>query len=128
MTLAREGIGVAGPVGATLEVAPASGDERAETGRLVEAEGNAWLAATLDHRDIGALRTAADDAAAAFGGIDVLFANAGIQTFKLTLEMEDADWHDQIDVNLTGTAIAIRAVARHIVRRWGGRIIVTSPT
>lgn len=134
VALAREGaaavvgIDVAGPVSATLEVAPASVDELAETGRLVEAEGSAWLAATLDQRDIGALRTAADDAAEAFGGIDVLFANAGIQAFKPILEMDDADWHDQIDVNLTGTANAIRAFAPHIVRRGGGRIIVTSST
>ena len=63
-----------------------------------------------------------------FGGIDILFANAGIQDFKPLLEMEDADWHDQIDVNLTGTANALRAVAPHIVKRGGGRIILTSST
>lgn len=57
-----------------------------------------------------------------------LFANAGIQAFKPILEMEDADWHDQIDVNLTGTCNAIRAVAPWLVRNGGGRIIVTSST
>ena len=63
-----------------------------------------------------------------FGGIDILFANAGIQAFKPLLEMEDSDWHIQIDVNLTGTANAIRAVAPAMVRRGGGRIIVTTST
>jgi NAD(P)-dependent dehydrogenase (short-subunit alcohol dehydrogenase family) len=63
-----------------------------------------------------------------FGKIDILFANAGIQSFKPILEMEDADWHDQIDVNLTGTCNAIRAVAPHLVKNGGGRIIVTSST
>ena len=63
-----------------------------------------------------------------FGGIDILFANAGIQAFKPLMEMEDADWHTQIDVNLTGTANAIRAFAPHLVKRGGGRIIVTSST
>ncbi|MGZ5842643.1 MAG: SDR family NAD(P)-dependent oxidoreductase, partial [Xanthobacteraceae bacterium] len=38
------------------------------------------------------------------------------------------DWHDQIDVNLTGTCNAIRAVAPHLVANGGGRIIVTSST
>jgi NAD(P)-dependent dehydrogenase (short-subunit alcohol dehydrogenase family) len=42
--------------------------------------------------------------------------------------MEDADWHDQIDVNLNGTCNAIRAVAPHLVSNGGGRIIVTSST
>ncbi len=42
--------------------------------------------------------------------------------------MTDADWHDQIDVNLTGTANTLRVFAPHLVRRGGGRIIVTSST
>ncbi len=133
VALAREGaavvgIDIAGHVGAILEVEPASADDLAETGRLVEAAGGRWLAITLDQRDIRALRTAAEQAVAAFGGIDILFANAGIQAFKPLLDMEDAHWHDQIDVNLTGTANAIRAFAPHIVARGGGRIIVTSST
>jgi NAD(P)-dependent dehydrogenase (short-subunit alcohol dehydrogenase family) len=75
-----------------------------------------------------ALRSAAENTIQVFGKIDILFANAGIQSFKPILEMEDADWHDQIDVNLTGTCNAIRAVAPHLVKNGGGRIIVTSST
>ena len=122
------GVDVAGPVTASIEVAPATRDELDETGRLVAAEGGRWRAETADQRDIGALRALAERAVDAFGGIDILFANAGIQAFKPLLEMEDADWHDQIDVNLSGTANAVRAVAPHIVKRGGGRIILTSST
>jgi NAD(P)-dependent dehydrogenase (short-subunit alcohol dehydrogenase family) len=57
-----------------------------------------------------------------------LFANAGTQSFHPLLDMEDPDWQITIDVNLTGTANAIRAFAPHIVNRGGGRIIVTSST
>jgi NAD(P)-dependent dehydrogenase (short-subunit alcohol dehydrogenase family) len=74
------------------------------------------------------LRAAAASAKAEFGGVDILFANGGIQAFKPILEMEDADWHDQIDINLTGTMNAIRAFAPLLVERGGGRIIVTSST
>ncbi|WP_213775558.1 mycofactocin-coupled SDR family oxidoreductase [Bradyrhizobium sp. dw_78] len=122
------GIDIAGPVSATLEVEPATGDELDETGRLVEAAGGKWASRRLDQRDLSALRDAAERAVRTFGKIDILFANAGIQSFKPILEMEDADWHDQIDVNLTGTCNAIRAVAPHLVRNGGGRIIVTSST
>ena len=100
----------------------------AETGRLVEAAGGRWCEAALDQRDLSALRAAAAKARASFGRLDILFANAGIQSFKPILEWEDADWHDQIDVNLTGTCNAIRAVAPHLVENGGGRIIVTSST
>ena len=122
------GVDVAGPVTESIEVAPATSDDLSETGRLVAAEGGDWRAEIADQRDIGALRALASRAVAAFGGIDILFANAGIQAFKPLLEMEDADWHDQIDVNLSGTANAVRAVAPHLVKRGGGRIILTSST
>ncbi len=123
------GIDIAGPVSATLDVEQATPDQLAETGGLVEAAGGRWMARTVDQRDLPTLRQAAADAMAAWGRVDILFANAGIQGFKSILEMEDADWHDQLDVNLTGTANAIRAFAPHIVAGGrGGRIIVTSST
>ncbi|HEY5224037.1 MAG TPA: SDR family NAD(P)-dependent oxidoreductase [Microbacteriaceae bacterium] len=57
-----------------------------------------------------------------WGGVDIVFANAGIQAFKPLLEMEDADWFDQIDNNLNGTANVLRAFAPLLVRRGGGGI------
>src|SRR5271156_424005 len=120
------GVDIVGPVSATLEVVPATSDELAETGRMVIGAGRRWCEARLDQRDLPALRIAADHARATFGRLDILFANAGIQAFKPILEWEDADWHDTIDVNLTGTCNAVRAVAPHLVKNGGGRIIVTS--
>ncbi|AWQ06856.1 SDR family NAD(P)-dependent oxidoreductase [Bordetella bronchiseptica] len=122
------GIDIAGPVSKTLEVTPATAEDLAETGKLVEAAGARWAARQLDQRNLPALREAAAWAAENFGKIDILFANAGIQAFTSILEMDDADWHDQIDVNLTGTCNVIRAIAPHLVKNGGGRIIVTSST
>ncbi len=122
------GIDIAGPVSRTLEVTPATPADLEETGKLVMAAGGRWAQHQLDQRNSAALRHAIDDAAATFGKIDILFANAGIQSFKSILEMEEADWHDQIDVNLNGTYHAIRAVAPHLVKNKGGRIIMTSST
>jgi NAD(P)-dependent dehydrogenase (short-subunit alcohol dehydrogenase family) len=122
------GIDIAGPVSSTLEVVPATPEELAETGRLVEAAGARWRQARLDQRDLPPLRAAAEEARAAFGRLDILFANAGIQAFKPILDWEDADWQDTIDINLTGACNTIRAVAPHLVKNGGGRIIVTSST
>jgi NAD(P)-dependent dehydrogenase (short-subunit alcohol dehydrogenase family) len=122
------GVDIAGPVSSTLEVVPATRDELSATGHLVEAAGARWCEARLDQRDLGALRAAAEKARATFGRLDILLANAGIQGFKPILEWEDADWHDTIDVNLTGTCNAIRAVAPHLVKNGGGRIIVMAST
>jgi NAD(P)-dependent dehydrogenase (short-subunit alcohol dehydrogenase family) len=122
------GIDIAGPVSSILEFASASREDLETTGRLVSERGARWLAYVADQRDIDALREAAAAVEENWGGVDILFANAGIQAFKPLLDMADADWHDQIDVNLTGTANALRVFAPLLVRRGGGRIIVTSST
>jgi NAD(P)-dependent dehydrogenase (short-subunit alcohol dehydrogenase family) len=122
------GIDIAGPVSPTLDFAPATRDDLAGTGKSVEEAGGRWLPVVADQRDIGAVRTAAERIEQELGGADIVFANAGIQAFKPILEMDDPDWHDQIDVNLNGTANVLRVFAPLLVRRGGGRIIITSST
>lgn len=109
-------------------VKPSTVKDLDATGDLVRESGQAWRQFVLDQRDIAALRSAVSQIEAELGHIDVLFANAGIQAFRPLLEMEDPDWHIQIDVNLSGTANAIRAFAPAMVRQGSGRIIVTSST
>ena len=122
------GIDIAGPVSPRLDYAPATPADLDETGRAVEGTGARWLAIRADVRDVAALRTAAGTVVDAWGGIDVVLADAGIQAFRPLLEMDDDDWREQIDVNLTGTANTLRAFAPHLVERGGGRLIVTSST
>jgi SDR family mycofactocin-dependent oxidoreductase len=122
------GIDICAPVDPRSGVQSATQGDLKETGRQVESTGGRWLSFVLDQRDLPALRAAAVEAQRELGGIDILFANAGIQSFHPLLEMEDPDWHVTIDVNLTGTANAVRAFAPHIVNQGGGRIILTSST
>lgn len=133
VALAREGADVVGidicaPVYPPSGVTPATRDDLDETGRQVTAAGRRWIGIVADQRDIGALRAAAKRAQDELGGVDIVFANAGIQAFRPLLEMEDADWQVQIDNNLTGTANTIRAFAPLLVQRGGGRIIATAST
>jgi len=133
IAFAREGADVMGldicaPVDPRSGVEASTPEDLEETGRLVRAAARRWLGIKLDQRDLPALRAAAVRGEQEFGGIDILFANAGIQSFHPLLEMEDADWRITIDVNLTGSANALRAFAPHMVKRGGGRIILTSST
>jgi NAD(P)-dependent dehydrogenase (short-subunit alcohol dehydrogenase family) len=122
------GIDICAPVYPPSGVTPARKEDLDETGRQVEATGRRWLGLVVDQRDMPALRAAAARIEREIHGIDILFANAGIQAFKSLLEMDDADWQVQIENNLTGTANAIRAFGPQLVKRRGGRIIVTSST
>jgi NAD(P)-dependent dehydrogenase (short-subunit alcohol dehydrogenase family) len=122
------GIDIAAKVSDILDFAPATSADLAETGALVERTGVRWRGFEADQRDLPALRGIAEVIEADLGGLDVVYANAGIQAFKPLLEMQDPDWDDQIDVNLTGTANVLRAFAPLLVRRGGGRVIVSSST
>jgi NAD(P)-dependent dehydrogenase (short-subunit alcohol dehydrogenase family) len=122
------GADIVGPISTALDVRPATVQELKATGRAVAEVGRRWLGVTFDQRDIAAVRRAAQQIRTAFGGLDIVFANAGVQGFKPLLEMADEDWHPQIDVNLTGTANVLRIFAPLLVERGGGRIIVTSST
>jgi NAD(P)-dependent dehydrogenase (short-subunit alcohol dehydrogenase family) len=133
IALARSGADVAGidicaPVDPRSGVTPATQADLDETGQLVRQAGRKWQSFVLDQRDLPSLRSAAAQIEHEFGGIDILFANAGVQSFWPILEMEDSDWQITIDVNLTGTANAIRAFAPAMVKRGSGRIIVTTST
>jgi 3-oxoacyl-[acyl-carrier protein] reductase len=55
--------------------------------------------------------------------IDILVNNAGITRDGLLLRMEDDEWRQVIDTNLTGTFLFSRAVSRSMIQRRYGRII-----
>ena len=53
----------------------------------------------------------AEQALARFGRVDILVNNAGIEgATKITTEMTPAEWQEVIDIDLTGTWLATRAV------------------
>jgi glucose 1-dehydrogenase len=53
----------------------------------------------------------------AYGGIDILVSNAGIQKDAPFLEMTLQDWNDVLAVNLTGHFLCAREAARAFVQR-----------
>ena len=56
-----------------------------------------------------------DHAAATFGGIDILVANAGIAEPKVPIDDLNVDrWRKIIDINLTGTALCFKHALRHM--------------
>ena len=116
------GLDVVGRVSPTQTYAIPTREDLDETGRLVVESGGRWTAEKIDIRDRNALKSAAQQP------FDVLALIAGIQAFRPIVEMEDADWDDQIDINLTGTANCLRVFARAMLKRGSGRIILTSST
>jgi NAD(P)-dependent dehydrogenase (short-subunit alcohol dehydrogenase family) len=78
---------------------------------------------TLDVRDGDAVNDAIGKIIAAVGRIDVLVNNAGIGDLRPLHTVDDKLWHRLIDVNLTGTFNATRAVVPHMLAGGGGTIV-----
>jgi NAD(P)-dependent dehydrogenase (short-subunit alcohol dehydrogenase family) len=90
--------------------------------------------AVADVRDEAAVDALFDGVAAAHGGVDVVFANAGLASvpgFRVeggqTVDtVKRSDWDRVLDVNLNGVMHTMRAAARLMKRQRSGRIVVTA--
>ncbi len=62
-------------------------------------------------------------ALAAYGQIDTLVNNAGVNFVKPTLEMDEADWDRVVNVDLKGAFLCSRYALESMVARCSGNII-----
>jgi 3-hydroxybutyrate dehydrogenase len=76
-----------------------------------------------DVRDPDAVRACVDNAAADFGGLDLLVNNAGVQFVSPIAEFPDGKYEQVRGVDLDGVFYATRAAWPHLVARGGGRIV-----
>src|ERR1035437_3247768 len=67
------------------------------------------LAVPTDVRDPAAVEALADRAWKAFGGVDLLFNNAGVMATGFTWEIEPERWQRSFDVNVHGILNGIRS-------------------
>lgn len=92
--------------------------------------GDRAVALEADVTDEAAVEEALDGFAAATGepAPDGLVANAGIVRFGPLLDLDADAWRAVVDVNLTGTFLVARAVARRMVaaERPGAMVAITS--
>ena len=105
--------------GADVAICARSGDAVEETVKALESKGVKAWGRSLDVKDPAALRSWVEDAAATFGGIDILVANASALSFGLSIEAFQAAF----DVDLMHTVTAVEAAMPHLERSNSGSII-----
>lgn len=101
-------------------------DLAAQVARDIQAGGSWAIWRQADVRDPAAVRALFDAGEEAFGGIDVVVANAGVMHLAPFADMSDEDVNHMIDVNILGSFHTLREAARRV--RDGGRIFALSST
>jgi len=81
---------------------------------LAEEAGGGAIAERLDVIDAAETDKVFDGAIAAFGGLDIVCANAGISSMNRVVDLTEAEWDANMDVNAKGIFLTNRAA----VRRW----------
>jgi len=102
-------------------------DDLAETARLVKEAGGDMLAVQADVRSQEEVDGVLQAGLERFGQVDIVLGNAGIlHNYKKTWQIEDEDFRNVIDVNVTGVWHTVKAAVPHMIeRREGGAIVLT---
>ncbi|MEQ8653795.1 MAG: 3-oxoacyl-ACP reductase FabG [Kiloniellales bacterium] len=112
--------------GAQVMIA-ARGEEAAKT-TVAEFKAEGWTAdyRLTDVTDMAAIEQLVADTEAAFGGLDVMCANAGIFPQSKILEMDPDEWDLVLNTNLKSSFLSVKAAIPAMQKRGKGRIILTS--
>jgi NAD(P)-dependent dehydrogenase (short-subunit alcohol dehydrogenase family) len=111
---------------ACLDLSPENAQQCAA---WIKGRGGEALGITCDVTDEAQVAAAVAQVRGSYGGVDVLVNNAGILGGLSVLEMPVERWSRQIAVNLTGTFLCTKHVARCMVEQGRpGSIIVIAST
>jgi len=111
--------------GARVVVAGRRREPLDETVRLIEDQGGKALAVTADVAAAADAQALVEAAVEAFGSLDVAVNNAGVFRGGGPLaDLSEADWHAQLDINVTGVFLALRAQIRQMRTQPSGGAIV----
>lgn len=100
--------------GASVALAGRRLQEGKAIARAMADEGLRVAAIAMDVTDRASVEAAVDEAAAAFGVVDVLVNNAGVAVTRPFLDLTERDWAGVLDVNLDGAWRVAQAVARRL--------------
>jgi len=95
----------------------------AETAGIVQGFGRKALPLAVDVGDSAAVNACISEVVKVFGKVDIMVNNAGITKDTLLIRMSDEDWDAVLRVNLKGTFLFSRAVAKYMMKQRSGAIV-----
>lgn len=113
--------------GARVVVLSRTEDEIAAVRDQIVGAGGTALAVTADISHEGEMQAAVARSLAAYGRLDIVVANAGINGMWAPIdELTPEEWDKTIRINLRGTYLTLHFAVPHLKREGGAVVIVSS--
>ena len=116
--LAREGalVSMSSTTPATIE----------DAAKRISATGAQVFAMPVDVRNAGQIAAWGEKTVERFGGVDLLFTNAGGPPAGAAIDFDDAAWQNAVDLLLFSTLRMVRAAVPSMKQRGGGSILMST--
>jgi 3-oxoacyl-[acyl-carrier protein] reductase len=116
--LAREGalVSISSTTPATIE----------DAAKRISATGAQVFAMPVDVRNAGQIAAWGEKTVERFGGVDLLFTNAGGPPAGAAIDFDDAAWQNAVDLLLFSTLRMVRAAVPSMKQRGGGSILMST--
>ncbi len=112
--------------GASVTVCDVQEDKGQETVSLIERAGGRALFVRCNVTSAADCEAAVNKTVETFGGIDVLFNNAGITRRANVVETTEEEWDAVMAVNIKSMFLMSKYVVPQLIKRGGGAIVNTS--
>jgi NAD(P)-dependent dehydrogenase (short-subunit alcohol dehydrogenase family) len=96
------------------------------TAAEIEAAGGRALAVTADVTSAVDCERMVQAATDAFGGVDIVIANAGVWSLARAWDFTEEEWDRTIDINLKGVWLTTKYAVPQMMARRQGKIIILS--
>ena len=128
VTGAASGIGkeialVYAKAGAKVAIADLNIDKANGVVDEIKSQGGEAMAVKMNVTDENEVNRGVDSVADAFGSVDVLVSNAGIQIIEAVDKLAFSDWKKLLAIHLDGAFLTTKAALKHMYAGKGGSVI-----
>jgi len=95
-----------------------------EERQQVQAMGDRIIGVKADVSQVGEVQKLVDETVKAFGRLDIMVNNAGIETRTSVLDTTEAEYDRVMDINLKGAFFGTQLAARQMIKQGGGGRII----
>lgn len=110
--------------GAAVAVADINQAAAQKTADEIIAAGGQAMGIAMDVTDEAAVNNGTDQVAAAWGSVDILISNAGIQIVNPIDQFSYADWKRMLAIHLDGAFLTTKAALKHMYKDNRGGIVI----